>query len=139
MSGVQQATRTTLGELRSDAKLFPHLHPHGSGSLKAQDNTVNMVEYLQNRIMSLQHGSRQSPVWLLWMLDRLFKNDLYSEHQRRLRKASPTACIDGSGSAMGGSQKRTASAVGIDVGTSVHSPEVKQDNYEILFGRVDPK
>ena len=76
VSGVQQAARITLGDMHLDAKLFPHLHPHGSGSLRAEDDKVSMTEYLQHRLMSLQHDFRQSPVWSFWSLDRLIKNDL---------------------------------------------------------------
>ena len=138
VSGVQQSARITLGDMHLDAKLFPHLHPHGSGSLRAEDDKVSMMEYLQHRLMSLQHDFRQSPVWSFWSLDRLIKNDLYFKHKRRLQKANPTACLDGSASVMGGSQKRTASAAGLD-DPSVQPEGAKQDNYDMLFGRVDPK
>ena len=38
---------------------------------------------------------------------------------------------------MGGSRKRAASADGLD-DPSVQTEGAKQDNYEMLFGRVDP-
>ena len=110
----------------------------GLAPLRAQDDKVSMTGYLQHRLMSLQHDFRQPPVWSFWSLDRLIKNDLYFKHQRRLRKANPTACLDGSVSVIGGSRKRAASAVGLD-DPSVQTEGAKQDNYEMLFGRVDPK
>ena len=76
VANLQQTASIKLGEVHLDAKLFPHLHPHGSGSLRAEDDKVSMQEYLQHRLMSLQHDFRQSPVWSFWSLDRLIKNDL---------------------------------------------------------------
>ena len=39
---LKESARITLGDLHLDAKLFPHLHPHGSGSFRAEDDKVNM-------------------------------------------------------------------------------------------------
>ena len=39
---------------------------------------------------------------------------------------------------MGGSRKRAASAAGLD-DPSVQTEGAKQDNYEMLYGRVDPR
>ena len=52
--------------------------------------------------------------------------------------ASPTASLDGVASVTGGSRKRAASAAGLD-DLSVQTEGAKQDNYEMLFGRVDPR
>ena len=138
VANLQQTASIKMGEVHLDAKLFPHLHPHGSGSLRAEDDRVSMQEYLQHRLMSLQHDFRQSPVWSFWSLDRLIKNDLYFKHQRNLRTANPTASPDGSASTMAGNRKRTASAACLD-DPNAPADGVKQDNYDMLFGRVDPR
>ena len=138
VANLQQTASIKLGEVHLDAKLFPHLHPHGSGSLRAEDDKVSMQEYLQHRLMSLQHDFRQSPVWSFWSLDRLIKNDMYFKHQRDLRRTSPTASPDGSSSTVGRNRKRTATAACLD-DPKVPPDGVKQDNYDMLFGRVDPR
>ena len=63
VANLQQTASIKMGEVHLDAKLFPHLHPHGSGSLRAEDDKALMQEYLQHRLLSLQHDFRQSPVW----------------------------------------------------------------------------
>ena len=73
---LQHSARVTLGDVHLDAKLYPQWHPYGSGSLRAADDKVSMTEYLQHRLMSLQHDFRRSPVWSFQSLYRLIKNDL---------------------------------------------------------------
>ena len=80
---LQEAARVTLGDVHLDAKLYPQWHPYGSGSLRAADDKVKMQAYLQQRLMSLQHDFRRSPVWSFQSLDRLIKNDMYFRHQKR--------------------------------------------------------
>ena len=138
VANLQQTASIKLGEVHLDAKLFPHLRPRGSGSLRAEDDKVSMQEYGQHRLMSLQHDFRQSPVWSFWFLDRLIKDDLYFRNQRNLRRANPTASPDGSAPTMDGRRKRAASAASLDE-PNVVSDSVKQDKYEMLFGRVDPR
>ena len=98
---------------------------------------MSAPDWLQYRLMSLQRDFRRSPVWSFWALDRLIKNDLYFRNLKRLRQTSPTACPDGSDSATTGQRKRSASAAGLDE-PSACPKAAKQDNYEMLFGRVDP-
>ena len=136
---LQQAARVTLGDVHLDAKLYPQWHPYGSGSLRAADDKVSTTEYLQHRLMSLQHDFRRSPVWSFQSLDRLIKNDLYFRHQGRLRKTNRTACPAGSDVGRPTTGKRTASAAGISDSAARSEDGVKQDNYDMLFGRVDPK
>ena len=42
VANLQQTANIKLGEAHLDAKLFPRLHPHGSGSLRAEDDRVSM-------------------------------------------------------------------------------------------------
>ena len=82
-TALRGAAKITLGDLHLDAKLHTHLHPHGTGSLRAESDRVSMSEYLKNRLLSLQHDFRRSTVWSFQSLDRLIKNDLYFRHQAR--------------------------------------------------------
>ena len=83
---LQEAARVTLGDVHLDAKLYPQWHPYGSGSLRAAGDKVKMQAYLQQRLMSLQHDFRRSPVWSFQSLDRLIKNDLYFRHQKESKR-----------------------------------------------------
>ena len=74
----------TLGDNHLDAKLFPHLHPHGSGSLHSEEDSGGLHRYAQNRLLSLEPSFRKSPVWSFWMMDRLIKSDLYFRQRRRV-------------------------------------------------------
>ena len=58
---LRGAAEITLGDLHLDAKLYTHLHPHGTGSLRAESDRVYMSEYLKNRLLSLQHDFRLLP------------------------------------------------------------------------------
>ena len=53
-SALRGAAKITLGDLHLDAKLYTHLHPHGTGSLRAESDRVSISEYLKNRLLSLQ-------------------------------------------------------------------------------------
>ena len=97
-----------------------------------------MSEYLQHRLMLLHFDFRRSPVLPFQPMGRLIKNDLYFKHQRNLRRRSSTASPDGPSSTMGRNRKRTATAAGLD-DPKLPPGGVKQDNYDMLFGRVDPR
>ena len=62
---TERAAKITLGDYHLDAKLYTHLHPFGTGSLRSQSNDVSMQAYLQNRLLSLDHGFRHSPVCIV--------------------------------------------------------------------------
>ena len=97
-----------------------------------------MSEYLQHPLMSLQFDVRRAPVWSFQSLDRLTKNDLYFRHQTSKRKANPTACPAESSSGVARNIKRKVDVAGISESRN-HEDDGKEDNYAMLFGRVDPK
>ena len=183
---TERAAKITLGDYHLDAKLYTHLHPFGTGSLRSQSNDVSMQAYLQNRLLSVDHGFRHSPVWCFQSLDRLIKNDLFFRNQARLRrvKASVTgtpARTSGSDAAAdsvttssrkrlspgdnapSGSHKHERSSATSSSGTATNAvassggtsssagravsassnenrgTEAKQEPYEMLFGRAEPR
>ena len=52
-SALREQARITLGDRHLDAKLFPHLHPHGTGSLRSEESSGGMHQYAKNRLISL--------------------------------------------------------------------------------------
>ena len=69
--------RVTLGDPHLDAKLFPGLLPHGTGSCRAEAGSGALQRYCRTLMCSLDPSFRQNPVWLFFQLDRFIKNDLY--------------------------------------------------------------
>ena len=86
-----------------------------------------MSEYLQNRLLSLQHDFRRSTVWSFQSLDRLIKNDFYFRHQARGRQQSAAAAASAT--------PDPAAASGVARGTK----RPARDMYAEHFGRVDPR
>ena len=74
---VQETSYVTLGDPHLDAKLFPHLHPYGSGSLRADEGAGGLQKFTKSRLTSLDRGFRDCTVWQFFNLDRLIKNQLY--------------------------------------------------------------
>ena len=45
-----------------EAKIYTHLHPHGTGSLRAESDRCSMSECLKDRLLSLQRDFRRLTV-----------------------------------------------------------------------------
>ena len=90
-SNVTQQAYVKLNDPHLDAKVFPHLHPWGSGSLYSQDGSGGLLHLARSRLLSIESGFRKDPVWSFWMLDRVIKNDLYFRQLKRrgMREAAP--------------------------------------------------
>ena len=112
----RQDARVTLSDPHLDAKLFPHLHPWGSGSLRSEDGAGGIQQFAKNRLLSLDPAFRNSAVWSFWMLDRLIKNELYFQQRGRRKRAREQA----------GAEEQREDAVEGNV-------------YSYLFGRVEPR
>ncbi len=84
---VQETSYVTLGDPHLDAKLFPHLHPYGSGSLRAEEGAGGLQKYTKSRLTSLDRGFRDCTAWQFFNLDRLIKNDLYFRERGRRQRA----------------------------------------------------
>ena len=71
---VQETSYVTLGDPHLDAKLFPHLHPYGSGSLRAEEGAGGIQRQARSRLTALDPGFRDCPVWQFFNRDRLTKS-----------------------------------------------------------------
>ena len=145
----RRQAKVTYGDRHLDAKLFPAMHPHGTGSLRAEDQdgiktSGGMHRFAKSRLLSLDARFRHSKVWIFWMLERLIKNDLYFRERKR-KKNLATSMVDsagaglqGSSGAQGGGVKRSAAEAGFATAPAQRE-SAKADNYAILFGRVEPR
>ena len=126
-ANVMSKAMVTLGDQHLDAKLFPHLHPYGSGSLRAEGGSGGMQHHAKNRICSLDDAFRSSPVWSFWMLERLIKNDLYFKRRRYAESVETHASEPSAVSVAPPSGTKRSAA-------EAELPDNQPDKYAKLFG-----
>ena len=77
-----------------DAKVFPHIHPYGTGSLLSEPNAGGELRHAANRLLLLQSCFRRNAQWGFWFLSRHLRSDLFFKNKRRQsagRKGASTA------------------------------------------------
>ena len=128
----------TLGDAHLDAKLFPHVHPFGTGSLRSEEGAGGMQQYAKSRLLSLEHTFRRSAVWSFWMLERIIKNVLYFRERGKKRNHFGGVCAPPpeEEQPQRDSQRGEPHA---ERGTKRKREDGQQDHYARLFGRVDPR
>ena len=137
-SKLSQQAYVKLNDPHLDAKVFPHLHPWGSGSLYSQDGSGGLLHMARSRLLSIESGFRKDPVWSFWMLDRVIKNDLYFRQLKRCgtldnadkQDANKTTTQTNPDPLKARGHKRKIDEV---------EGEGSQDVYGKLFGRVDDR
>ena len=93
-----------------DAKVFPAVHPHGSGSVFSEPGSGAPGRYAKSRLSSIQSFFRRSATWGFWKLDALIKYALFWSKRKKEQKQK------GAGA----------------------PPPVVKDPVERLFGTVQP-
>ena len=88
---LEKETWVPANDPHIDAKVMPHLHPYGTGSLKCEEGAGGEQHYARNRLMLLESGFRRSPEWIFWQLDRLHKTTLFFDERRRQDRGHPAA------------------------------------------------
>ena len=58
-----------------DAKCYPHMHPHGTGSVLSEPFSGSPKAHFRNRATAIQSLFRRSALWAFWKLDWLIKHD----------------------------------------------------------------
>ena len=99
--GTQQVLHETWvkgNDHHLDAKIFPHLHPYGTGSLSSEIGAGGfngIPRMCRQRMLSIQSGFRNNSTWTFWNLQRiitgqLFRQELMKRNQGRKHTSSPT-------------------------------------------------
>ncbi len=90
---LREDTNVKASDAHYDAKLFPHVHPYGTGSLLAEFGSGAVQKHCRARALALQSWFRQSSLWCFWQLDLSIKKALFFKNaaRRRLGRASPDA------------------------------------------------
>ena len=66
-----------------DAKVWPNVHPFGTGSLLSEPGAGGEVRHASNRLMLLQSWFRRSAQWGFWFLSRHLQSDLFFKNNKR--------------------------------------------------------
>ena len=69
--------KVRLNDPDVDAKLFPHLLPHGTGSVYASYGDGGIITHVRQRLLDADPAFRWDSVYIFWMLDRHIKNELF--------------------------------------------------------------
>ena len=80
---LREETYVRFSEPHSDAKLWPNVHPYGTGSVLAEPGAGNMKSHAKNRLVLIQSWFRRSPLWSFWFSNRLMVADLFFTNRKR--------------------------------------------------------
>jgi hypothetical protein len=58
-----------------DAKLWPHMHPYGTGSLSSELGSGGLARLGRNRLLLLQSCFRNNTIYAFWFLHRIITKD----------------------------------------------------------------
>ena len=76
-------TWVMASEAHYDAKLFPHVHPYGTGSVYSEPGAGGIQHHARNRLTNIQSWFRRSSTWGFWFLTRLIQSELFFKNARR--------------------------------------------------------
>ena len=83
---IQYARRVTwLARPHYDAKLFPHVHPFGTGSLKSEPGGCAMHKLCRNRAFALESWFRRSTQWAFFQNENALKHNLFGNNRAKRR------------------------------------------------------
>ena len=80
---LRDETYVRVCEPHMDAKVWPHVHPYGSGSLLAEPGAGNPHRHAKNRLLLIQSWFRRSAMWGFWFLNRIITAELYFTNRKR--------------------------------------------------------
>ena len=67
---VIEETWVKANDPNFDAKCWPGLHPHGTGSVLSEPRSGALKAHARNRAGGIQSWFRRTAVWAFWFLDR---------------------------------------------------------------------
>ncbi len=79
---LREDTNVKASDAHYDAKLFPHVHPYGTGSLLAEFGSGAVQKHCRARALALQSWFRQSSLWCFWQLDLQSRRHCFSKMPR---------------------------------------------------------
>ena len=83
---MREETWIKASDYHYDAKCFPAVHPHGTGSLSSEPGTGGPRHYAKMRLCSIEQFFRRSALWAFWMMDRIIKTQMFWVKRKREKK-----------------------------------------------------
>ena len=88
---LREETWVPANDPHYDAKVWPHVHPYGTGSLLSEFGAGGPQKHARNRLTLIQSWFRRSALWGFWSLDRLIKTELFFKNKKRQQSGRPGA------------------------------------------------
>ena len=86
---VLQTTYITASDCHLDAKLWPVMHPYGTGSLWAEIQSGGMHRLIKNRLLCIQNCFRMNNLYSFWLLHRIITRELFFRHVMSQSRGTP--------------------------------------------------
>jgi hypothetical protein len=83
-----------FSEPHMDAKLWPVVHPYGTGSLLSEQGSGLPHKHAKNRLLLIQSWFRKSALWGFWFLNRIIVAELFFTNRKR-QEAGRSGCSTG--------------------------------------------
>ena len=83
-----------FSEPHMDAKLWPVVHPYGTGSLLSEAGSGLPHKHAKNRLLLIQSWFRKSALWGFWFLNRIIVAELFFTNRKR-QEAGRSGCSTG--------------------------------------------
>ena len=74
---ILQTTYITASDCHLDAKLWPSMHPYGTGSLWAEVQSGGTHRLVKNRLLCIQSSFRMNNLYSFWYLHRIITRELF--------------------------------------------------------------
>ena len=92
---VLQESYVTSTDPHLDAKLWPHMHPYGTGSMLSEVSSGGLHRFARNRLLLVESCFRRSSLYAFWLLHRMITTELFFKNvtKRKLGqdKSEPSA------------------------------------------------
>ena len=88
---ILKTTHISANDRHLDAKLWPHMHVYGTGSLLAEVGSGGMDRLVKNRLLCIQSCFRQNNLYAFWYLHRLITKELFFRNYMAQQRKTPNA------------------------------------------------
>ncbi len=81
---ILQESWVSSSDPHYDAKLWPHMHPYGTGSLWSEVGSGGLARLAKNRLLLVQSSFRDNNIYAFWFLHRIICKELF--FKQRMKK-----------------------------------------------------
>ena len=84
-------TQIKASDWHYDAKIWPHMHPYGTGSAFSEVGSGALSRLVRNRLLLIQNCFRNNSLYAFWFLHRLITKELFFRELRRKKSGDKKA------------------------------------------------